>query len=244
MAATQKPKTTDKHPYMSGMVGLMQLAAHFRKSFPTPVSADTLKKLAIAPNNESYLLNILRFVGILDADGNKSATASAVFNQHEDADFQEGFGKLVKAAYADLFSLHGDDAWSLPTNKLISFFRNSDQTSAIVGQRQASTFQALAVLSGKLDGNATKVISAPPNHAKAAKKATSDQSKKPPVVAVKSKAHARSSTASIPNSGNGSSSDVGLTVRIEINLPASGDQETYDHIFKSIRENLLNAKTS
>ena len=32
----------------------------------------------------------------------------------------------------------------------------------------------------------------------------------------------------------------GLTVRIEINLPASGDQETYDRIFKSIRDNLLN----
>jgi hypothetical protein len=45
------------------------------------------------------------------------------------------------------------------------------------------------------------------------------------------------------SNGNGSGSgvdrgDVGLTVRIEINLPASGDQETYDRIFK-IRENLL-----
>jgi len=35
---------------------------------------------------------------------------------------------------------------------------------------------------------------------------------------------------------------VGLTVRIEVNLPADGDQDTYDKIFKSIRENLLNAK--
>jgi hypothetical protein len=34
--------------------------------------------------------------------------------------------------------------------------------------------------------------------------------------------------------------NVGLTVRIEINLPAGGDKETYDTIFKSIRENLLN----
>jgi hypothetical protein len=36
--------------------------------------------------------------------------------------------------------------------------------------------------------------------------------------------------------------NVGLTVRIEVNLPAAGDQETYDKIFRSIRENLLNAK--
>lgn len=37
-----------------------------------------------------------------------------------------------------------------------------------------------------------------------------------------------------------SADKVGLTVRIEINLPAVDDQDTYDKIFKSIRENLLN----
>lgn len=34
--------------------------------------------------------------------------------------------------------------------------------------------------------------------------------------------------------------DMALTVRIEINLPAGGSQETYDNIFKSIRANLIN----
>lgn len=34
---------------------------------------------------------------------------------------------------------------------------------------------------------------------------------------------------------------VGLTVRVEINLPAGGNKETYDAIFKSIRENLIDA---
>ena len=37
---------------------------------------------------------------------------------------------------------------------------------------------------------------------------------------------------------------LGLTVRIEINLPPSGDQATYDAIFKSIRANLLNGNGS
>ncbi len=36
--------------------------------------------------------------------------------------------------------------------------------------------------------------------------------------------------------------DFGLTVRIEINLPADADQETYDKIFRSIKENLINAE--
>ncbi len=33
---------------------------------------------------------------------------------------------------------------------------------------------------------------------------------------------------------------MALTVRIEINLPANGTQDTYDMIFKSIRANLIN----
>jgi FKBP-type peptidyl-prolyl cis-trans isomerase (trigger factor) len=33
--------------------------------------------------------------------------------------------------------------------------------------------------------------------------------------------------------------EFGLSVRVEINLPADGTKETYDNIFKSIKENLL-----
>jgi hypothetical protein len=43
-----------------------------------------------------------------------------------------------------------------------------------------------------------------------------------------------------PQPGTGRGREVGLTVRIEVNLPAAADQETYDRIFRSIRENLLN----
>ena len=35
---------------------------------------------------------------------------------------------------------------------------------------------------------------------------------------------------------------VGLTVRIEVNLPADGDEEVYDRIFRSIRKNLIDAE--
>ena len=35
------------------------------------------------------------------------------------------------------------------------------------------------------------------------------------------------------------SRDFGLSVRIEINLPANATKETYDNIFKSIKENLI-----
>ena len=62
----------DKHPYMSGSGGVTQLVSQLRKSFPTTaVTADTLKKLGIAPQNETYVLNILKFIGILDSENKK-----------------------------------------------------------------------------------------------------------------------------------------------------------------------------
>lgn len=233
----------EKHPYMSGTAGLVQAVAHLRRSFPAQVSAETLKKLGIAPNNETYVLNILRFIGVLDAESKKNPKAVGVFNKHDDAEFQAGFAELVQSAYGDLFGLHGDSAWSLPTDKLISYFRNTDHTSAIVGQRQASTFQALATLSGKTDGTPRAAAPKP----KRADSSTPKVAKKK--VSAKTPSVAEEPTAlavppAPPTTGGGNTSGMALTVRVEINLPAGGDQETYDRIFKSIRENLLNGNAS
>ncbi|WP_397454765.1 DUF5343 domain-containing protein [Pseudomonas lurida] len=235
----------DKHPYMSGTAGLVQAITQLRRTFPAQVTADTLKKLQIAPNNETYVLNILRFINVLDSENKKNAKAVGVFNQHDDQDFQQGLSLLVKPAYQELFDIHGEDSWSLPTGKLISFFRNHDHTSEIVGKRQASTFQALAILCGKAQeaastsagkGKRTEGQASKPARVKTAKAAPA---RKPEALEV-SATEPPSNAGGVAITGNG----VALTVRVEINLPAGGDQETYDRIFKSIRENLLNGSSS
>ncbi|MCU1750085.1 DUF5343 domain-containing protein [Pseudomonas sp. 6D_7.1_Bac1] len=235
----------DKHPYTSGATGLTQTINQLRRAFPAQLTADTLKKLGIAPNNESYVLNTLRFISVLDADNKKNSVAVGVFNQHEDPDFQAGLSGLVKPAYDALFDLHGDDAWKLPTNRLIAFFRNHDHTSDIVGKRQASTFQALAVLCGQTEESvrspSSKVKKAdstprPPR----AKPATQIKASESAVSLDAERAAMVPKADAVAAQGNG----MALTVRVEINLPAGGDQETYDRIFKSIRENLLNGSNS
>lgn len=222
----------DKHPYISGTGGITGAINHFRKAFPTKVNAETLKKLGIAPNNESYVINILRFIGVIDADGNRTSQAAGVFSKHELGEFQESFGQLVKTAYADLFEMHGEGAWTLETNKLISFFRGSDKTSDLVGRRQATTFQVLATFAGhgeipspKISQNSKSATEKPHKLGKTTSK--DKPSPNPPTPIAKAPA------------GGTSSLDFGLTVRIEVNLPPAGDQETYDRIFRSIRENLL-----
>lgn len=218
------------YPYISGSGPLIQVVEHLKKSFPQSVTAETLKKLNIAPNNESYVINILKFINILDENGNKTEKASKIFVKHSSEEFQKGFSTLVKDSYSALFELHGEDAWELDLEKLISFFRSEDESSSVVGTRQARTFQALSAISGYNEPPITR------KGGKVKSKESKEKPSKKKVEAIKEKVITPSTQV------NKKIGDFGLTVRIEINLPAQADQATYDKIFKSIRENLINGE--
>jgi hypothetical protein len=218
-----------KHPYASPG-NLNAAVSHFRKSFPTEISVGTLRKLSIAPGHESDVITALRFIGVIDAEGNKTDKSISTFSQHESVTFQKAFGDMVKDAYADLFKLHGDGAWELDSDKLISFFREADKTSDERGRGQAATFKALAALAGHGELNAPQKSSSKPKEAKL--KGPKARGTDRPLV----------NKNELTPAATGHARDVGLTVRIEVNLPAGADQQTYDSIFRSIRENLLNAK--
>jgi hypothetical protein len=44
------------HPYISGAGNVTQMVTQLRKSFPATISSETVKKLGLAPNNESYVI--------------------------------------------------------------------------------------------------------------------------------------------------------------------------------------------
>jgi len=46
-----------KHPYMSGGGALLKAIQHLRRSLPGTIDASVLKKLGLAPKNESYLIS-------------------------------------------------------------------------------------------------------------------------------------------------------------------------------------------
>ncbi len=222
---------TDKHPYVQTGGHLIQVINHLRKSFPATVNADMLKKLAIAPNSESYVISTIRFLGIIDEEGKKVEKVAGAFLKHNDTEFAQEFSEIVSSAYGELFLLHGDAAWTLDQDKLISFFRTNDKTGADLGRRQASTFQTLASIAGYLEVSKEKVANTP-------------KPKVGKVAAIpKAKAHVPKVIQETKENNLGGvkgNRDFGLTVRIEINLPAGADQETYDKIFRSIKENLIN----
>lgn len=215
------------HPYISGAGNIAQMVVQLRKSFPSTITSETVKKLGLAPNNESFVINALQFIDVIDSEGNKTKAAATVFSHHKDEDFAKQFASLVKKSYPSLFELHGDEAWNLENEDLITFFRQSDQTSAIIGTRQAKTFKIFAALSGHGEFPEPK-----PKKAAKSIKPTENPKLKP----MSNPKAGQKGNATNQNETKGS---IGLTVRVEVNLPADGTKETYDNIFKSIKENLL-----
>lgn len=220
------------HPYISGAGNIAQMISLLRKNFPASVNSETVKKYGLASNNESYVINALQFIGVLDSEGKRTDKARNVFVLN-DSEFPSAFEGMIREAYKDIFDTWGEEAWSLNKNALTSYFRTTDKTSDVVGGRQASVFMMFRSLAGreqaadKAPANGTKPPSKP--------KAKPAAAKKPPVVGIKSP----QAPAGEPIGVSGRK-DMALTVRIEINLPANGSQETYDAIFKSLRANLIN----
>jgi Family of unknown function (DUF5343) len=221
----------NKYPYVASGGPLSKTIEHLRRSFPKEVTADTLRKLGLAPKNESYVINVLRFLGVIDEEGKKVDAKSSAFLQHKDEAFAGEFEKLVRDAYGDLFELHGDGTWTLDKGNLTQFFRTSDHSTKVVGERQAGTFTYLASLSGHTVVPARREGPAQPG---------ASARTAPRVAKVKAATVTKSAAKPPITEDNGPR--FGLTVRIEVNLPAEGNQETYDAIFRSIRKKLIDGE--
>jgi hypothetical protein len=226
-----------KYPYISGQAPLVQAFLQLRKGFPGKVDAGYLQRFNIAPANESYVISILRFLGLIDEDGTRVENKTDYFYGNDGA-FKSGLEGTLRMVYSQVFDEMGDGALDASKDELIHWFRASDKTSNVVGQRQASTFQTLAALAGHGDlpaarsGAAKKVAGATPGSADkktTAKKTTPEKQVEKP-----------GGDGAVGGDGGGTNrQDVGLTVRIEVNLPPGGDADTYDAIFASIKKHLM-----
>ncbi len=224
------------YPYTSGQAALVQTFTQLRKGFPSKVDAGYLQRFSIAPANESYIISILRFLGLIDDDGNRVEDKTGYFFADDDS-FKAGLDGTIRSAYSQVFDEMGNAALDARKDDLTHWFRASDKTSALVGQRQASTFQTLAALAGHGDlpsvrpAAAKKTNTATPGSA--AKKTTAKETTPQKQVEKLGK------DGGDGRSGGKNGQDVGLTVRIEVNLPPGGDADTYDLIFASIKKHLM-----
>jgi len=115
------------YPYISGAGNITQMIGFLKNKFPAKVTSDTVKKLQLAPKNESYVINALHFIGLIDEKGKRTDKGHSVLSIHDDAGFKTAFADLVRTAYKDLFDLRGDDAWTMLRDDLIGYFRTTDK---------------------------------------------------------------------------------------------------------------------
>lgn len=217
------------YPYVPSGGIIQQAIDQFKKALPPKVDSATLKKLGVAPSNEGYVINTMKFLGLVDSNNSRTEAGVQLFSTHGDEAFSTAFRMIVHGKYEGLFELRGEEAWTLDRDALISFFRGSDKSTAIVGARQANTFIALASMAGMRGASTRATPPGAPKQRPQSKPKKTKAAEQPPVATQK------------PDKQDGLGiSDAALTVRIEINLPANGSQATYDNIFKSIRANLLN----
>ncbi len=218
------------HPYVPSGGILQSAITQFRQSFPAKIDSDTLKKLAIASGNENGVINVLKYLGAVDDENKRTQPGQDLFSLHDDDEFGNKLTELVEAAYSDLFELRSAGAWNANQDELISFFRRSDGTSAVVGKRQAITFQTLASLSGKRE---EEILTRGP---RGPKKTSKKKETKEPAAKPKNQNPPKANEKLVVQRGG---SDVALTVRVEVNLPANASKDAYDHIFASIKKNLI-----
>lgn len=225
------------YPYISGQGAVAQTFEQLRKSVPSKIDADYLRRFNIAPANETYIITILRFLGIIEEDGNRIDGQSDYLYSNADG-FQSGLEGAMRTAYSRLFD-EMSDALQAEREDLVHWFRTADKTSELVGKRQASTFRTLAALAGNGDlpvrTNTSKKPSASSDGAakRTSKRSAPKQEVTPPVPTPSEVVNVGS-----PDKPRGGQ-EVGLTVRIEVNLPPGGDGETYDAIFASIKKHLM-----
>jgi hypothetical protein len=241
-------KAVPNYPYASGQTAVVQTFTQLRKGFPGKVDAGYLQRFNIAPSNESYVISILRFLGLIDEDGSRVEDKTDYFYSN-DGSFRSGLEGTIRSAYSQLFDEMGNGAIDAAKGDLIHWFRASDKTSDLVGQRQASTFQTLAALAGHGDLPAARSGAEKKTEKKNVATTPGPPAKKTVVKAATSRRHVEKPATDAGGAevrtdvgigvGGKNGLDVGLTVRIEVNLPPGGDADTYDAIFASIKKHLM-----
>ena len=84
------------YPYISGQGALAQTFSQLRKGFPGKVDAGYLQRFNIAPANESYVISILRFLGLIDEDGNRVEDKTDYFFGNDDS-FKSGLEGALRS---------------------------------------------------------------------------------------------------------------------------------------------------
>lgn len=181
---------------------------------PDKVTVAWLKSAGWTSSNDSSIIPVLKFVGLVGQDGRPTDLWHAV--RSSDTGSRARVGEGIKAAYADLFALY-PDAHRKDTESLRNFFRTHTSGGEQVQSKLVQTFQTLAEF-GDFEA------SVPADDA--------DRHRVEPEST-------RTSSRTGGHVAKPVASGISLTVNIQLQLPATADAGVYEALFVSMRKHLV-----
>lgn len=187
-----------------------QVRDKFKQVIPKTVNESYIR--TITGRAESYSRNVVQNLKVIKLINNSGEPTERARKLRNDAQYAEVCKEIIRDVYPEELIQHGYSASQL--REIQDWFLLTYGLSENTARKKAAFYR---VLLSEIDHNELL---------------ESEDVETPVLDGSEKKVD---TTIQEPNQKN-----LVLTVRMEVNLPAGGDQETYDNIFKSIKENLLN----
>ncbi len=183
---------------------------------PDKVTVAWLKTAGWTSSNDASMIPVLRFAGLVGADGRPGGLWDAV--RAPTRENRATFAGAIRKAYADLFALY-PDAHRKDAEALRNFFRAHTGGGEQVQSKLVQTFQTLAEF-GDFDVDDVAVDT---------------QDGEPAAIKPRAAQIPKKPAADVSMLGSG----MALTLNIQLQLPATADSEVYDKLFASMRKHLM-----
>jgi hypothetical protein len=177
---------------------------------PERFNLEHLNGLGFTSSNDRAVIPLLKDLGFLDAEGRPT---QRYLDYRDRSRSKSILGEALREAYSDLFLIN-EKLSKGDRDAIQGRFKSTYGVSDRVAEAQAATFLAL------LENASIDEISAVPR---------SEQ--------LASQLHVDTSSSS--SRDKPARRDISLSYRVEIHLPATRDIETYNVIFKALKEHLL-----
>lgn len=185
---------------------------------PPKLSVAHLKTLGFTSSNDTSMINVLRFIGLIDA----SSIPTPLWSEYRGQRHRAVLGRAIKQGYADLFALY-PEANTASVSDLTHVFSTSSTAGEQVIKQTVQTFKSLVEEAdfSVEDQAGANVLSTGPLHTPAAP----------------------SMAPGLPAQGSGSSPrHPAVHIDIQIHISPESTPDQIDKIFESMAKHLYGSK--
>jgi hypothetical protein len=197
---------------------------------PQKVDTKYLKSLGYTSSNDSRILTVLKFIGVLE----KGGTPTDLWGKLRDkSEGPKALATAIQTQYCELFAVH-PNAHEQDAEALRTFFRAHTGVGEQAVNKMVSTFRALCSIAD-FSAASPEVAPEQPQQNKAEEAApvhasASDGGKNSQEAAAK--------TMSVKSSHDSEGSPLTIHINLQLHLPQDTTGDVYDKLFAAMRKHL------